>query len=229
MSVESIKTEDFNRNSLMVNNELYRQLEQVNPFVDMIENDFITMNEWNQSEYADRERIGGEKLTPEQMERLEKAGLSKAQIKEITYNEKEDVYELKTVNDELDGKEHKETGVKYEKKTVEVDGMRIRGVFPKFQSKFDAQLPGDKRLASDAVQKGECNKQLKEAIQKNPELKKQFTEKQLQQIDDGKTPSNYVWHHNEEPGKMQLVDAKTHSSAKHTGGKAIWNKGGEGR
>ena len=40
------------------------------------------------------------------------------------------------------------------------------------------------------------------------------------------TPSGYVWHHNEETGKMQLVKVEDHDrtqgGAAHTGGKALW-------
>lgn len=41
----------------------------------------------------------------------------------------------------------------------------------------------------------------------------------------GETPDGYVWHHNEQPGEMQLVDENVHSRTGHTGGYSIWGQG----
>ena len=70
---------------------------------------------------------------------------------------------------------------------------------------------------------------LKEAVQENPELRKQFSERQLEQIENGNKPSGFIWHHNENRGVMQLVDANTHLENGHTGGKAIWGGGSKER
>ena len=48
-------------------------------------------------------------------------------------------------------------------------------------------------------------------------------------IEDGYTPDGYTWHHNEEKGKMQLVDTDIHSQTRHTGGRNIWGGGTENR
>ena len=49
---------------------------------------------------------------------------------------------------------------------------------------------------------------------------------QLDDIQEGRTPKGYVWHHNEEPGKMQLVRREDHDraigGAAHTGGSSLW-------
>ncbi|MGX2975550.1 HNH endonuclease [Ursidibacter arcticus] len=133
-------------------------------------------------------------------------------------------------NESLAGQEHPVTGVKFEEKTVENDkGEKVTGVFPVFESTYDAQLPDDLLQASDSKQFAECNAQLKEQIKNDPELRAKFTEEQLEQIENGDTPDGYTWHHNEEKGKMQLVDTSVHNKTAHTGGKAIWGGGSENR
>ncbi len=137
---------------------------------------------------------------------------------------------IKTINDGLVGQKHPETGVRYIKKVVETDtGEKVEGVFPQFESKFSVQLPESLQKVPDRTQFAECNKKLKESLEKNPKLKKKFTKDQLADIDEGITPEGYTWHHNEERGKMQLVDTEVHSKTRHTGGRNIWGGGTENR
>ena len=139
-------------------------------------------------------------------------------------------YEIHTRNESLEGDKHPITGVSFERKTVEdADGNEVTGVFPVFDSEYDAQLPENLYKASDKEQFKECNNQLKEAVEKDPELAKKFTPEQLEQIKNGDTPDGYTWHHNEERGKMQLVDSDVHAKTGHTGGKTIWGGGNENR
>ena len=139
-------------------------------------------------------------------------------------------YEIHTRNESLEGDKHPITGVPFERKTVEdADGNEVTGVFPVFDSAYDAQLPENLYKASDKEQFKECNKQLKDTVEKDPELAKKFTPEQLEQIKNGDTPDGYTWHHNEEKGKMQLVDSDTHAKTGHTGGKTIWGGGNENR
>ena len=150
--------------------------------------------------------------------------------KKDTGNDEKISYEIHTRNESLEGDRHPITGVPFERKTVEdSDGNEITGVFPEFDSDFDAQLPEDLYEASDKEQFAECNRQLKEAVEKDPELAKRFTPEQLEQIKNGDTPDGYTWHHNEEKGKMQLVDSDIHAKTGHTGGKTIWGGGNENR
>ena len=110
-------------------------------------------------------------------------------------------------NESLEGDYHPISGVKFEKKTVELpDGSQVEGVFPNFELKFDAQLDESQHNDSDAKHFKEANSQLKEAVENDPELREQFTDDQLEQIEAGDTPEGYVWHHSEEPGTLQLVD-----------------------
>lgn len=150
--------------------------------------------------------------------------------KKDTGNDEKISYEIHTRNESLEGDRHPITGVPFERKTVEdSDGNEVTGVFPEFDSDFDAQLPEDLYEASDKEQFAECNKQLKEAVEKDPELAKRFTPEQLEQIKNGDTPDGYTWHHNEEKGKMQLVDSDIHAKTGHTGGKTIWGGGNDNR
>ena len=150
--------------------------------------------------------------------------------KKDTGNDEKISYEIHTRNESLEGDRHPITGVPFERKTVEdSDGNEVTGVFPEFDSDFDAQLPENLYEASDKEQFAECNKQLKEAVEKDPELAKRFTPEQLEQIKNGDTPDGYTWHHNEEKGKMQLVDSDIHAKTGHTGGKTIWGGGNENR
>lgn len=149
------------------------------------------------------------------------------------YNEsdKDDVpiERIKCRNEELEGTEHPDTGVPFEKRQVEVDGKNYEVVVPKFESTYDAQLPEDKYKATDREQFKECNSQLKKDIKDNKDLREQFDEEQLEQINDGDTPDGYTWHHDAETGKMQLVDTETHKRTGHTGGRAIWGGGTDNR
>lgn len=137
---------------------------------------------------------------------------------------------FQTRNCELEELCHPETGVPFVRKDVTTSsGEVVTGVFPVFESAFDAELPNDLFEATDDKQFAECNKQLKEQYEKDQELRKLFSEEQLICIQIGKTPKGYTWHHNEEIGKMQLVGSKVHSLAGHTGGKTIWGGGTEKR
>lgn len=64
---------------------------------------------------------------------------------------------------------------------------------------------------------------------KNPQLKNKFTVEQLEDIELGDIPDGFTWHHNEEVGKMQLVDTVTHNKTGHTGGRNIWGGGSDAR
>lgn len=104
-------------------------------------------------------------------------------------------------------------------------GNKIEGKFPEFPSAFDTQLAPEDYQASDGKHKRIANDALKEAVTNDPELAKTFTPDQLEQINDGRTPRGYVWHHHEQPGKLQLVPTEIHQKISHTGGRAIWGGG----
>lgn len=144
-------------------------------------------------------------------------------------NAEKQVEHVQCRNENLDGNEHPETGVAFEKRQVEVDGKQYDVVVPQFESKYDAQLPEDKLKSPDREQFKECNSQLKEDIFNNKDLRDQFDDEQIEQIENGDTPDGYTWHHDADVGKMQLVDTEKHQKTGHTGGRTIWGGGNENR
>lgn len=159
---------------------------------------------------------------------LMKNGMSKDLANKCTF--KDGIFHVKTINEFLEGKTL-ETGVSYVKKVIDIGGKKIEGVFPKFESTFTCYLDKENYHESDYNQAKDCMSKLRDAINKNPELKSKFTARQLEQIQDKNCVkiSGFVWHHNEELGKMELVDAKIHAVTRHTGGKSIWGGGKENR
>lgn len=135
---------------------------------------------------------------------------------------------IPTINEGMAGKSI--GGVTYARRVFTLDGERVEGVFPVFDSRFNCKLPEGMYTASDNEQMKYCTKGLAERINRDPEFAKNFTPRQLEQIKNGEPRiSGLTWHHNEVPGKMQLVDASDHAAARHTGGRSIWGGGSESR
>ncbi len=167
-------------------------------------------------------------LTQEEKDHYkEKLGCSDYLIDKATIDEDGKIH-LKTRNESKEG-QIGEDGVEYVRKTIEVNGIEVEGVFPQFESAIDVQLSEGLIQKSDSVQESFANKELKEKVQNDPEFAKQFNDEQLEQIENGDTPDGYTWHHNEEPGKMQLVSTEDHNNNGHTGGKAVWGGGQKNR
>ena len=164
-------------------------------------------------------------LTEEEKDNYRKDGFSDKFLDNCTVDTvgSEKVLYYKTVCSNLDGKTY-ENGVPYRSRIIEINGQKIEGVFPEFKSDFDTYL--DKENFTKRTYKTECNAKLKESVDKDPTLRSKFTKEQLKDIEEGRTPGGYVWHHNEEPGKMQLVKEKDHNiavgGAPHTGGNSLW-------
>lgn len=177
----------------------------------------------NKGDTTDNPEGETRELTGEEKQALkDKLGWSDDRIQKCTIDE-DGVIHYKTDRSDLEGKTA-ENGVPYERRAIEIDSVKIEGVFPNFDSAFDAELPPDK-FKTKAYAK-ECNAQLKETAENDPELRSKFTDEQRSDIDEGRTPTGYVWHHNEEPGKMQLVKRVDHDrvigGAAHTGGNSLW-------
>lgn len=149
---------------------------------------------------------------------------------ENTQNEVKSPRHITTINEGLAGQTYPGTNVEYRKHTFMLNGEKVEGVFPKFDSKFDTMLPKDFRSASDTEQFKYCTQKLAKQIENNPELAKQLTPRQLEQIKNGEPRiSGLTWHHNEIPGKMQLTNAIEHNTCRHTGGRSIWGGGADCR
>ncbi|MBL4280602.1 HNH endonuclease [Vibrio fluvialis] len=157
----------------------------------------------------------------------EKIGCSGSLLENATIDENGKIH-LRTINESKEGQTG-EDGVIYERKTVEINGVEIEGVFPQFNSAIDVQLPEELIQARDTAQAEYANEALKEKVDSDPEFAKQFNDEQLEQIENGETPDGYTWHHSEEYGEMQLISTEDHNNNRHTGGKAIWGGGKENR
>lgn len=170
--------------------------------------------------------VNNYELSDETKAKLLDAGMTQSNIDKCTIDRK-GVVILNTNNFSLEGNNHPETGVKYERGTIDLNGIKIEGVFPKFDSIFVCKLPSDKLKASDTEQFKECMSQLRAKIGSNPELAKKFDGAQLEQINDYNLFKirGFIWHHSENPGEMQLVLADKHGLTPHTGGKSIWGGG----
>lgn len=113
---------------------------------------------------------------------------------------------------------HPVTGVPYDK-----DG------FPIFEPVAEVKIDKSLYLQKDTAQFKKATELLQQEINKNTELKKHFTEMQLKQISKGKKPKGFTWHHHQNEGIMQLVDADIHGKTGHTGGRNIWGGGSKYR
>ena len=149
-------------------------------------------------------------------------------LQEMNIEDSSPIYII-TRNKILEEDRHPITGVEFERKIVDTTDGKIEGVFPKFESNFDAEIHQELYKESDSKQFEECIKQLKDKVSADETLRATFTEEQLEQIEDGETPDGYVWHHDAEPGKIQLVDFEIHAQTGHTGGRSIWGGGNENR
>lgn len=136
------------------------------------------------------------------------------------------------INEDLAGSEHPETGVPFVEKTVTLpDGESVTGVFPVFESEFEVTIDESLYLQSDYIQFSYANVELYEAIQADPSLAEELglSDEDLQTLSNGDTPEGYTWHHNEEPGILQIVNQEEHSNTGHIGGREIWGGGNEYR
>ncbi len=146
------------------------------------------------------------------------------------------IFNIKCINSQYEGTSLH--GVRYERKNFRIHGLQATGVFPVFEGiKVELQEDvdtlyhrlgnTDSKFYNGTMQ--EATKVLKSLLRQRPALARQFTARQLDDINmekkdiDGKT-----WHHYEEltpDGRplMQLVDSARHAACKHTGGSYTWN------
>ena len=95
---------------------------------------------------------------------------------------------------------------------------------PIFPSEFEVQLDLDQIDKTRQTHFYYVNKTLKDAIEKDENLKSKFSDRQLGQISIGKTPEGYTWHHDGNPpiGRLQLLDSEMHDAIRHDGGYSLW-------
>lgn len=63
---------------------------------------------------------------------------------------------------------------------------------------------------------------VKDELKTNADFKKQFTQKEISDINKGIKPANFRIHHHQNTGEIQLVHKNLHEKTGHTGGKTIW-------
>ena len=97
--------------------------------------------------------------------------------------------------------------------------------FPKFKSEYDMNLDSIDYLKSRSTHFDRASKSLYNEMQNNSELSKKFTLNEIQIFKEGGVPKRFTWHHNQEPGLMQLVDRTVHQQTGHVGGFSIWGPG----
>lgn len=140
---------------------------------------------------------------------------------------------LITRNESLEGDVHPITGIPFERKEIAMVDEIIEGVFPKFNSVFETKISSDLHESTDFKQFKFCNEQLYDAIKVDESMRAQFTKDQIEQIkegvSDGTAPDGFVWHHDAELGKIQLVDFESHANTGHTGGRCVWGGGNDNR
>lgn len=137
---------------------------------------------------------------------------------------------IDTINERYEGEKYPGTNVEYKKRILTINGEKVEGVFPEFESKYTTFLPRQMWTSSDTEQFTYCTKHLARKIESDPQFAKQFTERQIEQIKNGEPRiSGLTWHHNERPGVMQLVDADDHETCRHTGGRSLWGGGSDYR
>jgi len=133
-----------------------------------------------------------------------------------TYEGKNGPKTIKLRKGELAGNRHPVSGVPYD-----LDGFPIFDAFAEVKLK-EADLKKT-RPTHDRI----CNKLLYEQIVKDPKLAAKFTAEEIELFKKGEKPKTYTWHHHQDTGRMQLVDAFLHEKTGHTGGYNIWGKKGE--
>lgn len=160
----------------------------------------------------------------------------KSEYKNISDNSKNsdknegqsEISQSPSINGHLEGKKHPDTGVRYERMESErPDGTKTEIIAPQFDSVYNTTIDKNESgsyTGSRQQHENMANKKLKEDVNNDKSLADKFTKSQLEQINNGDTPDGYTWHHDAEPGRLQLVDSKTHADTRHTGGYSIWGK-----
>ena len=74
---------------------------------------------------------------------------NKTKAFENTSREVKEPRHIKTINEDLEGQKYPGTNVEYKKHVFRLDGEKVDGVFPRFESKFDTGMPKNLWNASD--------------------------------------------------------------------------------
>ena len=112
-----------------------------------------------------------------------------------------------------------------ESSKAETHGVKLSKYnLPEFESKYSVKIEVEDFNKTRDEHKKIANTKLKKELDSNEELKKLFSQRQIDKINMGKAPDGYVWHHdgNPPPGNLQLVEAEIHDAVRHDGGYSLW-------
>jgi len=206
----------------------YLEAEDINA---MSEDELERYYDYETREYSkDEAEIKPEDMTPLSEQEINQA-ISHSRLIDYIEAKREDGDQVKIDEFDVKVRHSKNPTVPYEEDTTSIDGIKLTGKFPVFNSEFDVDLPENLRFASVREQEAYCNAKLREEIMANPD-KHQLTEKQVEQIMNGKRPEDFTWHHHQQIGRyggghMQLVDKTEHDNNQHAAGFRLY--GGEKR
>ena len=115
-----------------------------------------------------------------------------------------------------------------------INGIEYKNGYPDFTSVsfFGCNLEESEFLDSDRTQFDGCNFTLLNEIEADPKFAKlyNFDDEQLEDLENGKTPYGYTWHHDtSEKGFMLLVPTSIHQACRHSGGRSSWGGGSKNR
>jgi hypothetical protein len=124
--------------------------------------------------------------------------------------------------------------VQHELQQFGVDGIEYKNGYPNFTvvSYFGCTLEDSEWLDSDRSQFNDCNFTLLNEIEDDPKFSKlyHFDEEQMNDLENGKTPYGYTWHHDpNEKGLLLLVPTSIHQACRHSGGRSSWGGGAKCR
>lgn len=96
--------------------------------------------------------------------------------------------------------------------------------FPKFKAIVEIKLPRKYWKKDRQTHFYHASKLLYGRISKSARLAKKFSRKDIASFKRGELPSKYTWHHHQDKGLLQLVDADIHAKVRHNGGFSLWGK-----
>lgn len=113
-------------------------------------------------------------------------------------------------NVKLSAKRHPDSGVTFDQR-----GFPVFDDHAKFDTRLDHYVPS----ASREEHMRAATTKLRDAIRNGQVSKVGFTQRALKQIEDLEARvENWTWHHHQDCGRMQLVDAGLHAVTGHVGG-----------
>lgn len=162
-------------------------------------------------------------ISEELAEKLKEEGILSDNAIEAVHIDTTGNLVLKCINEKLTGEAHEITGVPYVEKTIQVGSEKIKVTVPEFPFKIAIEVPKELWKSGDVHIFKYCTEELRNEIKTNPEMIKQYTPQQLEQIMNGDAYiKGLTWHHSEVPGRMELVPTRIHALSNHTGGNTIW-------